>query len=279
MKFKKIYVEITNHCNKNCSFCSKDTLPKREMSIDEFNKVIKEVKNYTNYLYLHVKGEPLIHSHFDEIINICELNKMNVNITTNGTFLNKQKEALKNSAVKQINISLQTYEEDINDLLTTIDEIILSNHRVNIVLRFWALKGNLLEEKHINIINQIKEYYHLDKDLINEINNKKNINVKERLYINRATLFIWPKDNTNIIEESFCNGLKTHIGILSNGTVVPCCLDSNGNINLGNIYNESLETILNKNITKNIINSFKSNKCFMDMCKKCSYRLSNQKML
>lgn len=279
MKFKKIYVEITNHCNKNCSFCSKDLLPKKEMNIEEFSKVVKEVKNYTKYLYLHVKGEPLLHSNFSEIIKICELNKMNVNITTNGSFLSKQKEVLKNNSIKQINISLQTFDENINELLITIDDILTFNKEVNIVLRFWALKGNQLEKKHLDIINYVKEYYHIEKDLIQEINNTKNINIKERLYFNRATLFIWPKDNKNKIEETFCNGLKTHIGILSNGTVIPCCLDSNGDINLGNIFNESLESILNKDITKNIIKDFKNNKCYMDMCKKCSYRLSSQKML
>lgn len=62
MKFKKIYVEITNICNLNCSFCSKDNLKKKEMSLQEFDKVLSKIRQYTDTIYLHVKGEPLLHS-------------------------------------------------------------------------------------------------------------------------------------------------------------------------------------------------------------------------
>ena len=72
MKFKKIYIEITNICNKNCSFCSKTNRKKREMSIDEFETVLKRINNYTDYIYLHIKGEPLTHSNFEEIVKLCK---------------------------------------------------------------------------------------------------------------------------------------------------------------------------------------------------------------
>ena len=35
-KYKKIYIEITNNCNLNCSFCSKVNRAKRNMTLDEY---------------------------------------------------------------------------------------------------------------------------------------------------------------------------------------------------------------------------------------------------
>ena len=83
MRFNRIYVEITNICNLNCSFCSKSNRTKKEMTVEEFKEVIKKIKDYTNMIYLHVKGEPLLHSHLDEILSICDKNNIKVKITTN----------------------------------------------------------------------------------------------------------------------------------------------------------------------------------------------------
>lgn len=279
MRFKKVYVEITNICNKNCSFCSKDNLPKKEMSIEEFKRVLDNIKPYTDYIYLHVKGEPLMHSKIKEIVNLCQKNNIHINLTTNGTYLPKYKDVLENDIIRQINISFQSYTSDeIDDILDSVDDI-LDKTKINVVYRFWALKENNLSDSNLDLINKIISHYKLNNSFLEEVINKQNIKIKERLYLNKEAIFNWPSENKDYLKESFCNGLKTHIGILSNGTVVPCCLDSSGIINLGNIFNESLDDILNKEVTKKIISNFKDNKCYMEICKKCTYRLNKQKML
>ena len=103
MKFNKIYIEITNYCNLNCSFCSRDDRIKHEMTLEEFKHIINEIKNYTESIYLHVKGEPLLHSKLDEILSICDENNLKTRITTNGTLLEKKKDILL-SRVKRIYI-------------------------------------------------------------------------------------------------------------------------------------------------------------------------------
>ena len=160
MRFKKIYIEITNYCNKNCSFCSIDNRKKLEMSPTSFSHVIDSIKDYSNYVYLHVKGEPLIHSKFDEIIDICSKNKINVNITTNGSLLAKRKEILKNKIIRQINISLQSYEKDvdldeINEIMDTVNYLLSENKNLNIVYRFWAIKDNKYSD-----INKNNRFYY-----------------------------------------------------------------------------------------------------------------------
>ena len=111
MKFKKIYVEITNRCSLKCSFCQELKRDFRDMSVSEFSYVIDEIKEYTKYIYLHVKGEPLIHPYLLDILNICENNGIRVNITTNGTNINNVVDIIKNSkCIRQINISLHALE-------------------------------------------------------------------------------------------------------------------------------------------------------------------------
>ena len=113
-RFSKIYVEITNKCNLACSFCSKDNREKKEMSVDDFKTVLDKVSDYTESIYLHVKGEPLLHSKLEDILNICENHNVKVCITTNGTLLKSKKNVLIKHNIKQINISLHSENNNPN---------------------------------------------------------------------------------------------------------------------------------------------------------------------
>ena len=84
-KYRKIYIEITNKCNLNCSFCSKVLKPKRDMTLEEFDNILSKIKDYTDYIYLHVKGEPLLHKDIIKYINKANEYNLKVNLTTNGT--------------------------------------------------------------------------------------------------------------------------------------------------------------------------------------------------
>ena len=92
--FKKIYIEITNKCNLNCSFCSKNNRKIKEVSVEEFEYIVKKIDKYTDYLYLHVKGEPLLHKNLDGILNVARKYKKRVNITTNGSLLEKNMDVI-----------------------------------------------------------------------------------------------------------------------------------------------------------------------------------------
>ncbi len=273
MKFKKIYIEITNACNKNCSFCSKSTRKKVEMSPTDFEFIIMQVKNYTDYVYLHVKGEPLLHSRFEDIINICDKYNMNVNITTNGTFLPKQQEIIANSkCVRQINLSIHSLNDrnEINNILNSVNDI-KKRKDIYFVYRYWTLKENLILKDN-QILDVITKHYNLSIEKQQEIEQNGNIKINKYTFINKDKEFVWPSLNNQICNETgYCYGLKTHIAILSDGTVVPCCLDAEGIINLGNIYKTKLEEILNSERTMNIINAFKNNKKFENLCKHCSF--------
>ena len=257
-KFKKIYIEITNICNLNCRFCSKDSKMKREMTFIEFEHILKQIDKYTDYLYLHVKGEPLLHSKIDQIINLCKKYNKQINITTNGTLIKQKLNTLEN--VRQVNISLHSLID--KSKLKSILECgsYLSDRGVQVVYRFWT-------DHNSDLIKTVLDYYNYQKEI------SDNMKLKNNLYLNKSFEFVWPSLNNNTINKNgYCYGLNKHIGILSDGTVIPCCLDSSGIIDLGNIYKENLNDILNKDKTKKIINGFKDHKLVEELCQKCDFR-------
>lgn len=273
-KFKSIYIEITNICNLSCSFCSQDNLEKKNITSSEFEYILKEINNYTDYIYLHVKGEPLLHPNLKEILNLCKKYNKQVNITTNGTLLMKNIEILKNSkVVRQINISLHSennkehYLDEIFDATRQLSEDII------VVYRFWTLNNLKLNKKSTEIVEKITDNYKLSTETVDKIYTDENIKIANNIYISKDNLFVWPDlNNSYYKEEGYCHALKTHIAILVDGTVIPCCLDSKGIINLGNIYKEKFTDILNKERTINIRNNFNNRKCSEELCKHCSFK-------
>lgn len=272
-KFKKIYIEITNMCNLNCPFCPNDNLIKKEMSLDDFEHILKSIDKYTDYIYLHVKGEPLLHSKFKEILELCEKYNKKVNITTNATLLKKRvSDIIDSKVVRQVNISLQSLVNDnyLNNIMESVKELI--NNNIYVVYRFWALDSEFNEFQQ-NIISQIVNYYNLNKEIEDKIYKEKNIKLLEKLYLNKDIEFIWPSlDCEYISDTGTCYGLRTQMGILVDGSVIPCCLDSKGVINLGNIFETNFDDIMNSDRVNKIVSGFQNNKIYEELCQKCDYR-------
>lgn len=273
MRFKKIYIEITNKCNLNCSFCIKDNRFKKEMSFKDFEIILQKIDKYTKYIYLHVKGEPLIHSNLDEILNLTKKYNKFVNITTNGVLLKEKINILKKyDNIRQINISLHSENKKksyIDDILNCVDEL----NNVFIVYRFWTLKNNILDNRMLEYLEKIKLKYNIDKSSYKKILEGNNIKIKENVYINKDKEFTWPSlENEYCRENGFCYGLRNQIGILVDGTITICCLDSFGISNLGNIFNDNLEEILKCDRVNKILNNFNERRAFLDICKHCSYK-------
>ena len=272
-KFKKIYVEITNICNLNCSFCSKDYLEKKEMSLEEFKLIIEKIKPYTDYIYLHVKGEPLLHSKIDKILSICDENSLFVNITTNGTLLKDRYEILNNhKCIRQINVSLHSenskekYFEEVFDVCKKLST------KMFISYRLWTLDNYKLDEKSTFIVNKIIDSYTLSTEMVYKIKNDKNIKIFNNTFVNKSNLFVWPNVNNNMNINGKCYGLIDQLGILVDGTIVPCCLDSSGVIKLGNIFKDDLDDVLDSLLVKEIIDGFRNNKSICSLCKNCNFR-------
>lgn len=263
-RFKKIYLEITNKCNLNCPFCIKNSRPTKELSMEEFKIILDKIKDYTDYLYFHILGEPLIHPLINDFIDYAHNNKFKINITTNG-YLIKRIENNKN--IRQLNISLHSFDENANlslenyldNIFNSVDKLI--ENKTYISLRMWV--KNKYNQKMVDYIN--KRYNtNINLDDYHKIN--------DHLFVNPFHEFIWPDLNNSYYNEiGTCYAIKDHIGILSNGTIIPCCLDTKGIINLGNIFNNELEDVLNCPRIKTILNGFQNNQKCEELCKHCNF--------
>lgn len=272
-RFKKIYIEITNRCNLNCSFCGKNKRDYRDMSLLEFKLVINKIKKYTDYIYLHVKGEPLLYSNLDSLLSICDNYNIKVNITTNGVFLKEKLSVLMNHfCIRQINISLHSENNKKNYFLDVFSSGKILSTKMFISYRIWDLKEYKLNKKSTEIVNKIIEFYNLSPVIVDKLYNDKNIKIASNTFVNKENIFTWPDVDNDILVDGFCYGLKTHIAILSNGDIVPCCLDANGEIKLGNIFEDSLDDVLNGDIYKSLLKSFKDNKAIHPLCKSCNFK-------
>lgn len=281
-RFKRIYIEITNYCNMNCKFCPKTNRRLQDMEIENFKNIITKIKDYTNTIYLHVKGEPLLHVNLKEILEIAKQSNLDVVITTNGTMLKEKQEILENAkSIRQINISVHSFEQNIkkqnnylDDVLNSVKNITAEND-IYISYRFWNIQNEDIT-KNEEQIQQICKSYNIES--YDELKTNNYLKLKEKQYINIDNVFEWPNlNNKECSEYGYCYGLIDQLAILVDGTVVPCCLDQDGIINLGNILEESLENILNKEKTKEIVKGFKENKLHEELCKKCTFRINKRK--
>lgn len=260
---KKIYIEITNNCNLDCSFCIKNSRVSKYMPLDDFVFILDKVKPYTKYLYFHILGEPFMHPKINDFINIASRDFF-INITTNGYLINR----LKTDKVRQINISLHSYSPKYNvsieDYLSNIFSVVDLLPNTYISYRFWA--NNNYSSEILDIINKHYNTHYTFENL--KLSNK----LSEKVFINTFKEFNWPsvKDNSTIKCGS-CYALRDHFGILVDGTIVPCCLDSKGDIKLGNIFDDNLNDVLKSSRVTNMINGFKNNKKIEKLCQNCNF--------
>lgn len=260
--FKKIYVEITNICNLNCSFCPKHGREKKYMRLEDFNVLLKNVKDFTNYLYFHVMGEPLMHPQINEFIDLASKHFF-VNLTTNGYLLKKIEN---NKNIRQINISLhsfdgrygKTLDKYLGDIFEAAKKLVQNGTYIN--YRLWVDskdKGKIIEA--------------LEKEYQIKIEEKHTI-IRDSIFLDFEDAFMWPSlDNEYYSVEGTCLGTRDHIGILVDGTVVPCCLDNNGVIALGNIYKENLHAIINSENFLKMKNGFLHNQKVCALCRRCNF--------
>ena len=259
--YKKIYIEVTNICNLNCLFCPGNTRDKEFMEINKFKYILNSLKGYTKYLYFHLMGEPLMHPEINKLIDLGS-DSFKINITTNGYYINRIEN---NSNIHQINISLHSFDEKngksladyLNDIFVSADKLQINNTIIS--YRMWTNN-------------------HYEKEIIAALEKKYNIKISgntklnDNVFLEYATEFIWPDINNNYCRKhGTCMGLRTHFGILVDGTVVPCCLDYNGKLKLGNIFTESIEDILNSPNAKAIKEGFLNNKKISEMCQHCNF--------
>jgi radical SAM protein with 4Fe4S-binding SPASM domain len=290
-RFKKVYIEITNCCNLSCEFCPKTSRKLEFITIDHFKYILEQVKPYTDHIYFHLMGEPLLHPMLAELLTVAAEVGLKVNLTTNGTLLMKQEKLLlESTALRQVNLSLHSFEANDNQISLieyvnqALDFVIHAKDTTKIIssLRLWNMdnldqitKDNTLVGANLQnaeILKLIEQRLGMKESLSERLSSTTQLKLSDQVYLNMAQKFDWPgKDKELLGEQVFCYGLRDQIGILVDGTVVPCCLDSEGNIPLGNVYEQAFAQIIQGERATSIYDGFSKRIAVEELCKRCGY--------
>lgn len=280
-KFHKIYIELTNICGLECSFCpTKETISPQTISLKQFEDILIQIKPFTKLIAFHIFGDPLTLKNLSEYLDLALEYKINVEITTTGFFLKHHPlELFLHPAIRQINFSLNSFDK--NEPKITIEEYLeplfklcdlkLEKKVHNFInFRLWNLDEKGSDQKfNAQVLEKLSKYFQID---LQNIDVAKPTRLENQILLHFDHYFEWPSLQSKHFSHGTCHGLTAQMGILSNGTVIPCCLDGFGVINLGNIFDTSLLEVLNSKRATTIVEGFKNNQAIEELCKRCSFK-------
>ena len=272
---KRAYIEITNICNLRCDFCPGTKRETRSMSREEFTLAARKLQGYVKYLYFHVMGEPLLHEKLTEFLDIAGELGFRVCLTTNGTLLSgRGEELLSHSALHKVSVSLHSMEGNgVEDLRAYLESVWNFSRKaaesgVIVALRLWNIGGK--DEKNGEILTFLENKLG-ESPLSMPQPREGNWKLGERLYLEQAERFEWPDLTAPEEKVRFCLGLREQIAVLCDGTVVPCCLDHEGDIPLGNLFVQELSDILNSRRAAALYDGFSCGRPSEELCRRCGY--------
>lgn len=297
-----VYIEITDACNLNCSFCpcGKAVLEaspispdkRREfMSTELFERCIAESATVADNVYFHVLGEPTLHPGFGEFLKKLEKTPLKLNLTTNGTTIARVSQSiLKCPAVRQVNFSTHAYAELPRDaamrhLQNVLDFCKTANAtrpELYINLRLWNVGDQKSDSWNETFLAKVRESLGNNSEedasgaqisFSHFCSRHKSFNVTGRIYLHQDSRFEWPElDETRVKSTAgSCRALDTHVAILHDGRVVACCLDYSGQITLGKIADQNLAEILDSPAAKNLREGFEKHELRHPLCQSCTF--------
>ena len=271
-KFRKVYLEISNICNLRCHFCPGTLRTPHVMSEEEFTALATKLRPWTDYLYFHLMGEPLCHPLLEQFLRIAGEMGFKVILTTNGTLLpNRQETLLASPGLHKVNISLHAFEA--NDLAIDFGEYLdgcfsygqAAAGRKLTVYRLWNQGG--ADTQNGQILAALEAAF--PGPWVTETRGTR---IGDRVYLEYGDKFDWPDlAAPDGGERCFCYGLRDQIGVLCDGTVVPCCLDHEGDIPLGNLLSQELSDILASERARSIYEGFSQGRALDRLCRRCGY--------
>lgn len=281
--FQKIYLEISNICNLQCTFCPVVERDSAVLEEGPLRQYLAQIKSHTERVCFHVMGEPLGHKQFPRFVEIAAQMGVSLEITTNGTLLTPgNQDALLNPAVVQVNFSVQSFFDNFpkSDPSTYIQKVIafaqaarLQRPDLYVNFRLWNLdSSDINSERNESFLKNLEMAFGVEINRNVDPSFKKSKKLEGRVYLHFDTRFEWPKATNDIrTTQGTCHGTRSHIAVHANGTVVPCCLDKEANIALGSLKTQTLEEILSSPRYLKMKQGFENGRLVEDFCQRCTY--------
>ncbi len=274
----KAFLEITNICNLHCSFCHKTKRQMGLMAVDKFQQAAQQIRPFADYIYFHLMGEPLLHPELGQFLQIAEELGFRVILTTNGTLLDKRQEVLIGAkSLHKVSISLHSFEDDVKKMEPYMSQCFrfcedAAANGIISVLRLWNLGAEHTENAHI--LQRMHDWFDTEwKEIYS------GYKIRDKIFLEWGERFDWPDQDAEPVSTSHsCFGLRDQFGVLVDGTVVPCCLDADGAIPLGNLFETPLAEILASPRAAALRKSFETRQITEPLCQRCGYaKMKNYK--
>ena len=269
-KYSRVYVEITNVCNKSCSFCPGTKRAPHFMNSSELDTVLSKLSGFTDYVYFHLMGEPTLHPDLIEFIRMAKKRGFHPMLTTNGSLLSELGKQIIAAGLYKVNISLHSFEDDdekgqIEYLKSCVDFAKLAGERgVIVTLRLW---NGGTDADNRRTLEFLRESFGGEW-----IPNNRGERLSDRIFLEYADRFTWPDIESEELGSSvYCHALSDHFGILADGSIVPCCLDRDGVMTLGNIFTDDLSKVLTGSRCEKILLGFQNRSVTEELCRRCPY--------
>ncbi len=282
-RFSKVHIEVSSICNLKCSFCPEVVREKKFMDLELFERALSEVVPLADQVALHLMGEPLTHPKFEALLLSCERARAPIFLVTNGVLLrDKHKALLLKPGFRQINFSLHAFADNFSDkdptqylenIFDFVDRALKERPELYINFRLWNLQDHQNSTgANSELLRQVEEHYDFKLKAFTDVRQQKSYKILGRLYLHFDTEFVWPDLSLpSLGTRGTCYGLTSHFGILVDGTVVPCCLDKEGDIALGNIRRNAISEILESPRAKAILDGFSKGQLTESLCQRCQY--------
>lgn len=268
----RCYIEITNTCNLDCHFCPKHQRKRRQLSAEEFDLLTDKVQGKVCFLYFHLMGEPLLHPLLPQFITMAREKGFKTVLTSNGTLLHRAMNLL-DTLPHKVQLSLHSHESNARGELSSYMEEVMNfatqaaAKGTCVVLRLWNQGG--MDKENELVMDYIAEYVPRPWK-----ERPDGFRLCDNLYLEFDRKFEWPSANASSAKrEVFCKALLKQIGVLSDGSLVPCCLDHNGDVVLGNLFHQSLEEILSSPRAQAMIEGFQHHTATEALCQNCESAL------
>lgn len=279
--YKRAYIEISNICNLQCSFCPEVERENEVLSPENFKKILSQVAPKAEQICLHLMGEPLAHPQFSEILKICNEQGVQIQLTTNAVTLeHRQDKLFEANCLRQINFSVQSYRDNfpskplesyMRSLTDFCKSLFEKRPEVYVNFRLWNIGRNETNENE-EVFQILERHFGIEINRQIHVESIKSKRIWNRVYLHFDSHFEWPsKDLPYQGEKGRCHGLINQIGIHANGTVVPCCLDKEAQINLGNCLEDTLDNIISSPKALKIKEGFQQGRRVDDLCQHCTY--------
>lgn len=242
------------------------------MSVEEFDTLTDKLRDKIIFLYFHLMGEPLLHPHLPRFIQMAREKGFRTVLTSNGTLLDRAAELL-GALPHKIQLSLHSHEsnevtgrESLEGYVRKVMAFSMeaSAKGTCVVLRLWNQGGK--DEENEAVKRMLEQYVPQPWT-----ERPDGYRLCPNLYLEYDRKFQWPDAAGEETEkrEVYCKALIKQIGILADGSLVPCCLDHDGDVVLGNLLTQSLEEILASPRAVAMLDGFRRHTATERLCQTC----------